>query len=145
MPILELKDVRYSYSPEKAVLRGVNCVFECGTLYALVGKSGAGKSTLLSLMAGLDLPDSGQVLFEGTPTGDMDLDEYRRRKAAVIYQDFALFPLLTALENIEYPMELCHAGCGGLPPGDPQADPLCAGAGGAGPQGGSAAQRALRR
>ena len=108
MPILELKDVRYSYSPEKAVLRGVNCVFECGTLYALVGKSGAGKSTLLSLMAGLDLPDSGQVLFEGTPTGDMDLDEYRRRKAAVIYQDFALFPLLTALENIEYPMELCR-------------------------------------
>lgn len=108
MPILELKDVRYSYSSEKVVLRGVNCVFECGTLYALVGKSGAGKSTLLSLMAGLDLPDSGQVLFEGTPTGDMDLDEYRRRKAAVIYQDFALFPMLTALENIEYPMELCH-------------------------------------
>lgn len=88
--------------------RGMNCTFECGTLYALVGKSGAGKSTLLSLMAGLDLPDSGQVLFEGTPTGDMDLDEYRRRKAAVIYQDFALFPLLTALENIEYPMELCR-------------------------------------
>lgn len=108
MPILELKDVRYSYSPEKVVLRGVNCVFECGTLYALVGKSGAGKSTLLSLMAGLDLPESGQVLFDGTPTGDMDLDEYRRRKAAVIYQDFALFPMLTALENIEYPMELCH-------------------------------------
>ena len=101
MSILELKDVCYSYSAEKPVLRGMNCTFECGTLYALVGKSGAGKSTLLSLMAGLDLPDSGQVLFEGTPTGDMDLDEYRRRKAAVIYQDFALFPLLTALENIE--------------------------------------------
>ena len=48
------------------------------------------------------------MLFDGTPTGDMDLDEYRRRKAAVIYQDFALFPMLTALENIEYPMELCH-------------------------------------
>lgn len=108
MSILELKDVCYSYSAEKPVLRGMNCTFECGTLYALVGKSGAGKSTLLSLMAGLDLPDSGQVLFEGTPTGDMDLDEYRRRKAAVIYQDFALFPLLTALENIEYPMELCR-------------------------------------
>ena len=104
MSILELKDVCYSYSAEKPVLRGMNCAFECGTLYALVGKSGAGKSTLLSLMAGLDLPESGQVLFEGTPTGDMDLDEYRRRKAAVIYQDFALFPLLTALENIEYPM-----------------------------------------
>lgn len=108
MSILELKDVCYSYSKEKTVLRGMNCQFECGQLYALVGKSGAGKSTLLSLMAGLDLPDSGQVLFEGTPTSEMDLDEYRRRKAAVIYQDFALFPLLTALENIVYPMELCH-------------------------------------
>ncbi len=41
MSILELKDVRYSYSPRRWVLRGVNCVFECGTLYALVGKSGA--------------------------------------------------------------------------------------------------------
>jgi len=106
MSILELKDVCYSYSAEKPVLRGMNCTFECGTLYALVGKSGAGKSTLLSLMAGLDLPDSGQVLFEGTPTGDMDLDEYRRRKAAVIYQDFALFPLLTAEENVCYPLRL---------------------------------------
>lgn len=95
MSILELKDVCYSYSAEKPVLRGMNCTFECGTLYALVGKSGAGKSTLLSLMAGLDLPDSGQVLFEGTPTGDMDLDEYRRRKAAVIYQDFAPLPRRT--------------------------------------------------
>ena len=53
MSILELKDVCYSYSAEKPVLRGMNCTFECGTLYALVGKSGAGKSTLLSLMAGL--------------------------------------------------------------------------------------------
>ena len=47
MSILELKDVCYSYSAEKPVLRGMNCTFECGTLYALVGKSGAGKSTLL--------------------------------------------------------------------------------------------------
>ena len=44
MPILELKDVRYSYSPEKVVLRGMSCAFECGALYALVGKSGAGNA-----------------------------------------------------------------------------------------------------
>ena len=65
MSILELKDVCYSYSAEKPVLRGMNCTFECGTLYALVGKSGAGKSTLLSLMAGLDLPDE---LLDRYPT-----------------------------------------------------------------------------
>ena len=51
MSILELKDVCYSYSAEKPVLRGMNCTFECGTLYALVGKSGAGKSTLAKAVA----------------------------------------------------------------------------------------------
>ena len=89
-------------------LKDVSLTIPDGDVYGIIGMSGAGKSTLLSLMAGLDLPESGQVLFDGTPTGDMDLDEYRRRKAAVIYQDFALFPMLTALENIEYSMELCH-------------------------------------
>lgn len=111
MAILELNQVQYSYhSAQKnaAVLRGVNCQFECGTFYAVVGKSGAGKSTLLSLMAGLDLPDSGDVLFEGTSTRRINPDEYRRKYVSVIYQDFALFPLLTVTENIMYPMELCR-------------------------------------
>ena len=108
MTLLELRDVTYRYhKTAAAVLYGMSCAFETGKLYAIVGKSGAGKSTLMSLMAGLDLPDSGEILFEGTPTGKLDLDEYRRRKIAVIYQDFALFPLLTVLENILYPMELC--------------------------------------
>lgn len=108
MTLLELRDVTYRYhKTAAAVLCGMSCAFETGKLYAIVGKSGAGKSTLMSLMAGLDLPDSGEILFEGTPTGKLDLDEYRRRKIAVIYQDFALFPLLTVLENIFYPMELC--------------------------------------
>lgn len=110
MSILELKNVRYSYrakQAEKEVLRGLCANFACGKLYAIVGKSGAGKSTLLSLMAGLDLPQGGEVLFEGKPTAQMDLAEYRRRSASVIYQDFALFPLLTVTENIMYPMELC--------------------------------------
>lgn len=108
MTLLELRDVTYRYhKTAAAVLCGMSCAFETGKLYAIVGKSGAGKSTLMSLMAGLDLPDSGEILFEGIPTGKLDLDEYRRRKIAVIYQDFALFPLLTVLENILYPMELC--------------------------------------
>lgn len=112
MTLLELRDVTYRYhKTAAAVLCGMSCAFETGKLYAIVGKSGAGKSTLMSLMAGLDLPDSGEILFEGTPTGKLDLDEYRRRKIAVIYQDFALFPLLTVLENILYPMELCGLDC----------------------------------
>lgn len=110
MAILELEQVSYSYAAageNKSVLRGVDCTFTCGTFYAIVGKSGAGKSTLMSLMAGLDLPDSGTVRFEGRSTKEMNLDEYRRKGVAVIYQDFSLFPLLTVTENIMYPMELC--------------------------------------
>ncbi|NLX78060.1 MAG: ABC transporter ATP-binding protein [Clostridiaceae bacterium] len=109
MSILELKNVCYSYSGKHQnvqVLKNISCCFEKGKVYAIVGKSGSGKSTMLSLMAGLDIPTSGQVLYEGTPTSKMDLDRYRRECAAVIYQSFRLFPLLTISENITYPMEL---------------------------------------
>jgi len=129
MSILEINDVHFSYgksssshsgampnsgaaphfeSGAKQVLRGVNCAFERGCFYAIIGKSGSGKSTLMNLIAGLDYPAKGELLFEGKPTSELDLDEYRRKSVAVIYQDFSLFPLLTALENILYPMELCH-------------------------------------
>lgn len=123
MAILEIKDVHFSYggressragaSPRNAagsknVLRGVDCAFERGSFYAVIGKSGSGKSTLLNLIAGLDQPTEGELLFEGKSTSGLDLDEYRRKSVAVIYQDFSLFPLLTAFENILYPMELCH-------------------------------------
>ena len=109
MSILELKNVCYSYSGKHQnvqVLKNISCCFEKGKVYAIVGKSGSGKSTMLSLMAGLDIPTSGQVLYEGTPTSKMDLERYRRDCAAVIYQSFRLFPLLTISENITYPMEL---------------------------------------
>ena len=109
MSIVELKDVHYSYRSRYQrvhAMRGVSCAFECGKIYAIVGKSGSGKSTMLSLMAGLALPDSGEVLYNGHATKDMDLDRYRRECAAVIYQSFRLFPLLTAAENVAYPMEL---------------------------------------
>ena len=87
-------------------LRDVSWSFEQGLIYAIVGKSGSGKSTILSLMAGLDLPDEGDVFYRGTSTRMMDLDAYRRKHVAMIYQNFRLFPLLTALENVMYPMEL---------------------------------------
>ena len=111
MTILELNHVGFRYRPDRPVLEDVNCRFETGVFYALVGKSGAGKSTLLSLMAGLDLPTEGEILIDGRSTAGMDLSEYRRRYASVIYQDFALLPLLTVQENIQYPMALC-----GVPP-----------------------------
>ena len=109
MAIIEAKNVRYRYESKYQTinaLNGVNCCFEEGKLYALVGKSGSGKSTLLSLMAGLMLPTEGEILFRGVPTSSIDLNRYRRENAAVIYQSFRLLPLLTVTENVTYPMEL---------------------------------------
>ncbi len=109
MDILELQEVGYTYRTQYQqveALRGVSHSFGPGAVHAIMGRSGSGKTTLLSLMAGLDLPTTGQVLFEGTPTSEMKLEAYRREKAAVIYQNFRLFPLLTVAENVMYPMEL---------------------------------------
>jgi putative ABC transport system ATP-binding protein len=109
LTILELHDVSYTYNSKHQQINAVckiNCNFERGKVYAIVGKSGSGKSTLLSLLAGLDEPTSGQVLFEGKSTAAMDLAKYRRECAPMIYQSFRLFPLLTVSENITFPMEL---------------------------------------
>ena len=109
MAIIEVKNVKYRYENKYQTvhaLNGVNCSFEEGQMYALVGKSGSGKSTLLSLMAGLMLPTEGEILFCGKPTTSIDLNRYRRENAAVIYQSFRLLPLLTVEENVTYPMEL---------------------------------------
>ncbi|MBE6990510.1 MAG: ABC transporter ATP-binding protein [Ruminococcaceae bacterium] len=110
MAIVEIRDLHYGYGAgehRNEVLRGLEATFEAGQAYAVTGKSGAGKSTLLSLLSALTLPQQGEILFEGKATASLDPLEYRRRCVAVIYQDFALFPLLNVTENIMYPMELC--------------------------------------
>lgn len=109
MTVFELQNVRYTYKTqyqENNVLKGITHSFTTGAVHAIMGKSGSGKTTLLSLMAGLDLPTEGEVLCEGVSTAKMNLEQYRREKVAVIYQSFRLFPLLTAAENVMYPMEL---------------------------------------
>ncbi|HOS17776.1 MAG TPA: ABC transporter ATP-binding protein [Clostridia bacterium] len=107
--MLNANQVVYAYKNRYQTVRAVDGVsqsFEPGRFYAIVGKSGSGKTTLLSLLAGLDLPSGGSVTFDGTSTTDMDLDGYRRDNVAVICQSYNLFPLLTALENVLYPLEL---------------------------------------
>ncbi len=109
MAELQLKGTSYAYRNKYQTvhaLKGVDYRFESGRFYALVGRSGSGKTTLLSLLAGLDLPTEGKVLFNGKPTDSLDCDEYRRDSVAVIYQSYNLFPLLTVLENAPYPLEL---------------------------------------
>ena len=109
MAILTTENASFTYQNKSQTVRAVrevSCGFELGRAYAIVGKSGSGKTTLLSLLAGLELPTEGKVWFEGTATADMDCDIYRRDHAAVIYQSYNLFPLLTAQVNVMYPLKL---------------------------------------
>ncbi|MGI6366188.1 MAG: ABC transporter ATP-binding protein [Bacillota bacterium] len=109
MNILTLQDVSYIYKNKYQKVRAVKDIsyaFQLGKVYAIVGKSGSGKTTLLSLLAGLDLPSTGHVVYGDTPTQKLDRNRYRREDVAVIYQAYNLFPLLTALENVMYPLEL---------------------------------------
>lgn len=95
------------YQKTKA-LSEVSCSFERGKVYAITGKSGSGKSTFLALLAGLDLPTEGTLYIEGEDMREINRDDYRLNRASVIYQAFHLFPLLTVLENVMFPMELQH-------------------------------------
>ena len=109
MAILTTENASFTYQNKSQPVRAVGdgtCSFDEGRAYAIVGQSGAGKTTLLSLLAGLELPTEGAVFFEGKATADMDCDLYRRDHAAVIYQSYNLFPLLTAQENVLYPLKL---------------------------------------
>jgi len=107
MSELRIENVSYRYkNAPRLALSSVSCVFQPGTVSAVVGPSGSGKTTLLSIMAGLDRPESGKVLLDGGDLAGMDLDAYRRKDVSVIFQAFQLFPLLTVMENVCYPMEL---------------------------------------
>lgn len=91
----------------------VSLEIAAGETVALVGASGAGKSTLLALLAGLDLPSSGQVWIDGTEITGLDEDaraHLRAERVGFVFQAFHLLPALTALENVMLPLELAgHA------------------------------------
>jgi len=107
MQTLTLDNVTYSYkNTQKAVVSEASSAFETGRSYAIVGPSGSGKSTLLSLLAGLDLPTDGEVSFDGGSIKGIDLDRYRRECISMIFQAYHLFPLMTVIENVCFPMEI---------------------------------------
>ena len=127
MSVLTLENVTYKYkNAQRAAVSGISHVFEEGKVYAIVGPSGSGTSTLLSLLAGLDLPTEGEVAFDGDSLAGLDLDRYRRESISMIFQAFHLFPLMTVMENVCFPMELC-----GINPKDakPRAEALLEGVG----------------
>jgi len=105
-PQLEVRDLRKSYDDGRIeALRGVSLTIEAGEYMAISGASGSGKSTLLQLLGGLDVPTSGEVLFENAILGTtIYLDEYRAHRIGFVFQAFYLLPTLRAIENVQVPM-----------------------------------------
>ena len=91
------------------VLRDVNFSIEQGEFVAIVGPSGSGKTTLLGLLAGLDTPSRGSVQLDGTDLTALDEDDRARlrgEKVGFVFQSFQLITTLTAIENVQVPLEL---------------------------------------
>ena len=104
-PILRARDLVRTYPDgDVRALRGVSLEVSRGEWASITGPSGCGKSTLLHLLGGLDRPTSGEVDFDGTPLGTLDLDAFRARKLGFVFQSFYLLPTLTAAENVQIPM-----------------------------------------
>jgi putative ABC transport system ATP-binding protein len=92
-----------------AVLRNVTFDIAAGETVAIVGPSGSGKTTLLGLLAGLDTPTTGAVLLDGNDLSTLDEDaraRLRGDKVGFVFQSFQLVTTLTALENVQVPLEL---------------------------------------
>jgi putative ABC transport system ATP-binding protein len=89
------------------VLRDVNFAIDQGDFLAIVGPSGSGKTTLLGLLAGLDTPTRGSVHLDGTDITALDQRaRLRGEKVGFVFQSFQLIPTLTAIENVQVPLEL---------------------------------------
>jgi len=94
---------------ELTVLSNITFAVEAGAFLAILGPSGSGKSTLLGLLAGLDRPSAGSVELDGVSLGELSEDQRARvrgEKVGFVFQSFYLIPTLTALENVQVPLEL---------------------------------------
>lgn len=92
-----------------AILDSIDLDVEAGSSLAVIGASGSGKSTLLGLLAGLDLPDTGEICIDGADISRMDEDQrsrWRAGRVGFVFQAFHLMPSLSALENVMLPLEL---------------------------------------
>ncbi len=114
--IIRLAAVEKEYRTGKLsyrALRGVDLAIEAGEMVAVVGPSGSGKTTILNLASGIDRPTAGTVTVTGRRIDTLDEEElatWRGRHIGIVFQFFQLLPTLTAIENVELPMDFAHIG-----------------------------------
>ena len=100
--VLEVKNIVYYYKTNKSknVLNGISYKFEEGKVYAILGASGSGKTTFLSLLAGLDVPVLGTILYEEEDILKGGLNHHRKEHVSLVFQNYNLIDYLTPKENV---------------------------------------------
>jgi putative ABC transport system ATP-binding protein len=117
-PVAELKGIHKSYRMDAVVvpvLKGIDALVRPAHFTVLLGPSGSGKTTALNLLGCIDRPDEGQVIVAGCDVGAMtddELSDFRSENIGFVFQNFNLVPVLTAAENIEYPLILAGMSAG---------------------------------
>jgi len=109
MAILEARSIEKQFTEGRetvTVLKGIDFAVERGEIVALEGPSGSGKTTFLSILGCILTASRGNVVVDGTPAEEKNLSEIRRRSLGFVFQQFNLFPALTALENVEYALNV---------------------------------------
>ena len=113
-PVALLSAVHKSYQLDAVtvpVIQGIDLLIRPGRFTALLGPSGSGKTTLLNMIGCIDRPDQGTVTVAGCDVGTLDddaLSDFRAETIGFIFQNFNLIPVLTAYENVEYPLVLAR-------------------------------------
>ncbi len=114
--VVTVKDVRKTYrlgTQTVTALAGVSLTVAAGEFMAVAGPSGSGKTTLLNLIGCLDTPTSGEIAIDGEPVARLSAGrraDLRARKLGFVFQTFNLIPVLTAWENVEYPLLVYRRG-----------------------------------
>jgi putative ABC transport system ATP-binding protein len=107
--MLELRNIAKAYASGRKVFASLSYVLDNGAYVAIMGESGVGKSTLLNLIAGLDAPDTGEILIDDTAISSLDDDaatKLRRKELGFVFQAFHVLPHLTLKQNVALPLLL---------------------------------------
>lgn len=112
--MIEIKNITKSYGQDKNrvdVLKGISFSIKEGSFVAIMGTSGSGKTTLMNCISGIDMIDSGEILYENQDINKLNTEQrklFRRSNIGMVFQSFDLLPILNVRENILLPTKLNH-------------------------------------